>query len=118
MTEREPRERVVILSEEKWSEIVEESKGQWIELSKQLVEELNKVSGNVFGAVKLMSGEMSEEIANKVGIRSEEMKKYAVFHHIVGSTPDFKYTPYIDLPGNLIENAYREKLEELKKINK
>lgn len=117
MVEGEPRNIENVLSEKEWDREVEQKKPEWLGLCKQIVEELDRVSGKGTGMFELLSREVREEMADRVNVRPGDLDRYAVFHWMTGSTPQFKYSPNIDLPGNLIEKAFREKLEKLKKEN-
>jgi|GEM_PF-4455265 len=44
---------------------------------------------------------------------TNDLRRFAVFHPIIGSSVDFKLCPEIDLPGDIITNFLKKILEKL-----
>ncbi|MFA6476594.1 MAG: hypothetical protein WCV68_04295 [Candidatus Paceibacterota bacterium] len=40
------------------------------------------------------------------GLSEKELSEYAAYHAAVGSSPDYKSTPKLDLPGDLISEVF------------
>lgn len=113
MREKGPVE--IELSEREWNEKVSERKDSWLELTKKIVAELERISGEEnTGVFTLMGEDMRSDIAERAGLEPEELENYAAFHWITCSTPDFDLHRKVDLPGNKITQAFEEKLEDLK----